>query len=540
MSQEIQAIAGRPLIPLPQGKSSTDVVVERHDLVFLFDAIKCNPNGDPDAGNVPRVQPDTLRGLVTDVCLKRKIRNFFSQYLPDGTPRAEGDTAQEGYAIFVRENAVFKDDHLDPAHQRAARRLLENLSLELVTGGFLTPADRAEVLDAIPETLPYPDKICGDVLKRFKDRFTFGSLPERLRAKITSEGDLARHIFDHLEGFSLAEADCKDESKAVKKIKDRCKPARGHTLAGRKADIDKLIEEALKSVSPEAAIKAAFAKESTEKQVRDALCAEFFDVRAFGAVVSTKGPLEGSFYGQIRGPIQLTFAESIDKIHQIDTGITRCAVASEEEKGEAEAQEEAKGGNRTMGRKQWADYGLYRCHIHFSPAFAAKTRFTYADLDNFLFALKHCLGDYNVDIAAARPGGSERGGMRVMGIIVFRHASALGNAPAHKLFHLVKIRAHKQMHNGANGEVRLDFVRENGEFGPFPQGIEDYYYEDRLPKDGQAMKYDAAKGRIELGEDTKSNGETTRSPDFPITMHRLVWEIPVARSQPSATSEHAA
>jgi len=532
MSKETQTKPERPLIALPSGKQATDIVAERHDIVFLFDATKCNPNGDPDAGNMPRVQPDTLKGLVTDVCLKRKIRNFFSQYTPDGTLRTEGDKPPERYAIFVRENAVFKDDHLDPAHQLAARRLLAALSEQLVKAEFLSAEDRAEILDDIPrdEKLPDPDKIKEDVLKRFKDKFTFAKLPQQLRERIGSDADLARHIAESLDGFTLAPPDCKEESGAIKKIKVRCKPARGHALAGRKAEIDELIDEATKSISPEAALKARFEKESVEKEVRDALCASFVDVRAFGAVVSTKGPLEGSFYGQIRGPIQITFAESLDKIHQIDTSITRCAVASDEEKKQAQAEEDGKGGNRTMGRKHWADYGLYRCHIHLSPAFAAKTGFTYGDLDNFLFALNHCLGDYNVDIAAARAGGSDRGGMCVRGIVVFRHTSALGNAPAHKLFDLVKVIARKQERD-ENGRKRLVFVRENDEFSPFPQSIQDYFCESSLLKDGQAMKYNSAEGKIEFGENKKNgNGDAALSPDFPITIHRLVWELPAKQS----------
>src|SRR5580692_7775609 len=94
------------LITLPQGKSTIDTVAERHDLVLLFDATNCNPNGDPDTGNMPRLQPDTLHGLVTDVCLKRKIRNFFSQHEPTGQPRVEGSArdSTDRYAVFIHEN----------------------------------------------------------------------------------------------------------------------------------------------------------------------------------------------------------------------------------------------------------------------------------------------------------------------------------------------------------------------------------------------------------------------------------------------------
>ena len=95
------------IIELPGEKQATDVVAERHDIVFLFDAMKANPNGDPDTGNMPRTQPASLKGLVTDVCLKRKLRNFFSLYQPNGDLKNGQPVA--GYDIFIRENAVLQD-----------------------------------------------------------------------------------------------------------------------------------------------------------------------------------------------------------------------------------------------------------------------------------------------------------------------------------------------------------------------------------------------------------------------------------------------
>ena len=97
-------------------------VTERHDIVFLFDCAKSNPNGDPDTGNMPRVQPDSLKGLVTDVCQKRKVRNFFCLYNPDGTPRPDGTTAI-GYQIFIRENAVLQESMESPEIETLARKI---------------------------------------------------------------------------------------------------------------------------------------------------------------------------------------------------------------------------------------------------------------------------------------------------------------------------------------------------------------------------------------------------------------------------------
>jgi CRISPR-associated protein Csd2 len=162
-------------------------------------------------------------------------------------------------------------------------------------------------------------------------------------------------------------------------------------------------------------------------------------------------------------------------------------------------------------------YGLYRCHIHFSPAFAAKTRFTYADLDNFLFALTRCLGDYNVDGSSARPGG-----MRVVGLVDFQHTSALGNAPAHKVFDLVKVTGKKKPGTEPGSEV---FASTGSEF---PQGLNDY---TGSAPDGdiyvEANKY----GQVVACTTTKPAPKDGNKPTSPITARRLVWtwETPDAK-----------
>ena len=312
------------LIQLPDGKMSENTVGERHEIVLLFDCEKSNPNGDPDTGNMPRVQPDSLKGLVTDVCLKRKIRNFFTLFNPNVDEPAPwlDSTDRNGYAVFIRENAILQ---------------------ETMEGDDV--ASQAEKI--------------------------FGCYPD------PNKGNWE-------------------------------KPSRG------------------KSAKTEFVARA----------YRDALCSRFFDLRVFGGVISTEGPLKGSFYGQIRGPIQFTFSESLDKVLPLNATITRCAVASVKEQNQVQTQEDdsESGGNRTIGRKFGIDYGLYRCHIHFSPAFAAKTGFTYHDLDNFILALVHMFDD---DHSAGRH-------LRLVGLVDFQHQSALGNAPAHKLFDLVTVKAKRR------------------------------------------------------------------------------------------------
>lgn len=246
----------------------------RYDFVLLFDVKDGNPNGDPDAGNLPRVDPETGHGLVTDVCLKRKVRNFV-QLTKDSV---------KGYDIFVKEKAILN---------------------------YLINAAHEE---------------------------------EEVKAK--EKGD----------------------------------------------------------------------KTEAARQV---MCRKYFDVRAFGAVMST-----GKNAGQVRGPVQLTFARSIDQVVPLEHSITRVAVATE---AEAEKQQ---GENRTMGRKFTIPYALYRCHGFISAPLAAQTGFSQDDLNVFWDALKNM---FEHDHSAAR------GQMATRKLIVFKHQSPLGNAPAHALFERIKV-----------------------------------------------------------------------------------------------------
>jgi CRISPR-associated protein Csd2 len=244
----------------------------RIDFVYIFDVQDGNPNGDPDAGNLPRVDAETGMGLVTDVCLKRKVRNYV---------QVAKDCA-EGYDIFIKEKAVLNKS-IDAAH----------------------------------------------------------------------------------------------DEESVKNAKDKTSAA------------------------------------------RDVMCRKFFDIRTFGAVMST-----GKNAGQVRGPIQLTFARSIDPIAAMEHSITRMAVATEKEA------EKQGGDNRTMGRKATIPYGLYVCHGFISANLAKQTGFSEEDLALFWDALKNM---FDVDRSAAR------GLMSAQKLIVFKHDSVLGNAPANKLFDLVKV-----------------------------------------------------------------------------------------------------
>lgn len=261
----------------------------RYDFVLLFDVKDGNPNGDPDAGNLPRLDAETGHGLVTDVSLKRKVRNYVGMVKECKPP----------FDIYIKEKGV-----LERTHRTAY-----------------------EAIGAADEL--------------------------------------------------------SDEGKDAKK------------KAKRKGSEDSV------------------------RKARDWICHNFFDVRTFGAVMST-----GVNCGQVRGPVQMTFARSIDPIAASEHSITRMAVATEKE---AESQE---GDNRTMGRKHTVPYGLYRSHGFVSAFLANQTGFSDADLDLLFKALE---GMFEHDRSAAR------GEMATRALVVFKHESELGNAHAHSLFDRVRI-----------------------------------------------------------------------------------------------------
>ncbi|MGE4341113.1 MAG: type I-C CRISPR-associated protein Cas7/Csd2 [Pigmentiphaga sp.] len=250
-------------------------ITHRYDFVYLFDVTNGNPNGDPDAGNLPRLDPETNRGLVTDVALKRKIRNYVALE-KEGGP---------GYVIYMQEKSVLNNQHKQ--------------------------AYAALGIEHEAKKLP------------------------------------------------------KDEAKA--------------------------------------------------RELTAWMCKNFFDVRAFGAVMTTEVNA-----GQVRGPVQLAFATSVEPVLPVEVAITRVAVTNEKDLEK----------ERTMGRKHILPYGLYRAHGFVSAKLAERTGFSEDDLQILWRAL---INMFEHDHSAAR------GEMSARKLIVFEHANALGNAPAHVLFDKVDV-----------------------------------------------------------------------------------------------------
>lgn len=266
-----------------------EVIRNRYDFVILFDVENGNPNGDPDAGNMPRIDPESGYGLVTDVCLKRKIRNYVETVKEDA----------KGYRIYVKENVPLN---------------------------------------------------CSD-----------------------------REAYDSL-------------------------------------DLDPAKVKAMKKDDPE-----------LDKKVRDFMCGNFFDIRTFGAVMTTfvKDNLN---CGQVRGPVQLSFARSVDPIIAQEVTITRVAITTEED---------AMKKGTEMGRKYIVPYGLYRAEGYVSANLARKvTGFSEDDLQLLWEAI---LNMFENDHSAAR------GKMAVRKLIIFKHDSELGCAPSYKLFEEVKVQKKEEV-----------------------------------------------------------------------------------------------
>lgn len=300
----------------------SEAIKNRYEFVILFDVENGNPNGDPDAGNMPRIDPESGLGLVTDVCIKRKIRNYIE------TVKEE----EKGYKVYIKEDV---------------------------------PLNRSD-----------------------KEACQYLGIEETEEKKVTD---------------------------ALKKLK--------------KSDPD------------------------ADKKLRDFMCCNFYDIRTFGAVMTTfvKASLN---CGQVRGPVQIGFARSIDPIVSQEVTITRVAITTEKD---------AENKNTEMGRKCIVPYGLYRAEGYVSANLARRvTGFSEEDLELLWEAI---INMFEIDHSAAR------GKMAVRELIVFQHSKELGDCPAYRLFDAVEVRKKEGVE--------------------YPRQYQDYMvqiHEDRIPDSVQVKR----------------------------------------------------
>ncbi len=335
---------------------------KRYDFVLFFDVQDGNPNGDPDAGNLPRIDAETGMGLVTDVCLKRKVRNYIQL-----TKIKEDGHFEEGYDIYIKEKAVLGRAHVDAFND-----------LKIALGEESRVAIDNPLITLLEE-LSLPDGLTID------------------------EDDSGKKYF-----IVAADVDKKSVSAYIKELN----PAK---------EVKEFINKVMRDAKPRKP------KIDEVEKGRDWMCKHFFDIRTFGAVMSLKSAPN---CGQVRGPIQFTFARSVDPVVALEHSITRMAVATEAEN------EKQSGDNRTMGRKFTIPYGLYRAHGFVSAHLASQTKFSGDDLNLFWESLQQM---FDHDHSAAR------GLMATRGLIIFEHNSALGSANAATLFERV---THKRTTEG--------------------------------------------------------------------------------------------
>ncbi len=293
-------------------------ISNRYDFVFFCDVKNGNPNGDPDAGNLPRIDPETGKGVISDVCIKRKIRNYVDLVKDQQLDDPDVDAGELGYKIYVQEGAV-----LNERNQKA---------------------------------------------------------------------------YVHYEMKP-------QEKKLPKTLED-------------------------------------------QRKITAFMCDNFFDIRTFGAVMTTKVNC-----GQVRGPVQICFGESIDPVSPLEMSITRMAATDAKEDKD----------NKTMGRKQYIPYGLYRIEGFVSAPLAKRTGFCQEDLDLLFEALMNM---FENDRSAAR------GLMTSRKLIVFKHEGELGNAPAHALFDLVSVKRNVPDERPARAFSDYEIV-----VGDTPDGVEAMTYD---------------------------------------------------------------
>lgn len=337
----------------------------RHDFVLLFDVTDGNPNGDPDGGNMPRTDVETSQGLVTDVAIKRKIRNYVATYAAYEATEEQAVRLK----IFVEHHGVLNDQirraYIEEgiAVGKSAKEVVPNESMLVALRelrSYLPNAfkfeDNDEGSGEVDATLEYSGELSEDELKEFYAL------------------DAVAEIFKH--------------NKALSKF------------------IKELVKKAGKPDKNRAnAVKA-----------QKWMCQNFYDVRLFGAVMST-----GLNAGQVRGPMQLTFARSVDPVQPQDLAITRVAVTDAKDREKLQ----------TIGRKTMIPYGLYIGHGFYSPHLATQTGVNEADLALFWESLVKM---WDMDRSASR------GLMAPRGLYVFSHENKLGNAHAHKLFERILVR----------------------------------------------------------------------------------------------------
>lgn len=356
-----------------------EAIKNRYEFVFLFDVRDGNPNGDPDFDNMPRTDEETDQGLVSDVCIKRKVRNYIHLLKGLKTP----------YDIFIRE------------------------------GNILNP-----------------------LIQEKRDE-------EELKAAAKYADLVEKCVANHETDSSVSEEQMKSLTEKIAAVRDAVSNKQSNAVGVVREKLDKAFKSILKENKWDGKEMNTAIEQNILKSGRLAMCAQYFDIRSFGAVMSTgeekaeekdteekdteekdtkeKGKKKKANskkikgLGVVRGPVQFTFARSINPIFSKSNSLTRCCITKESDESK----------NNTFGNKYTVSYGLYRMHGFISASDAAKTGFSEEDKKLLFQAL---INAFENDHSAAR------GEMNPRALIVFKHDSPLGNARAGQLFDLIQVK----------------------------------------------------------------------------------------------------
>lgn len=423
---------------------------KRHDFVLLFDVTNGNPNGDPDAGNMPRIDPETNHGFVTDVAIKRKVRNYavmaygeevyiqskvalntlYEQAMgARGLGYPQVSIGDEELIEWIRDKgtAMFE---FDPEAQsvKIARKFADSTGINGVVA--------------------YLEENFKNVAKKLKGRI------DAVVGKLSKEDEVLLYdeeLHNWLKNDPPPSMEYDTYSKTVKyvhEIENKSKDEILNRLKDEGVEIPEHLEKKIDWLAKELVAVAKKGAKKLDRDTRDLIkedmVRKYYDIRMFGAVLTA-----GTNAGQVRGPVQFTFSRSISPILPLDISITRIAITKESDHRDKQTE---------MGRKAIIPYGLYLMHGFFNPKLAANlTAKGNPVSENDMQILWDSLQNmFELDRSAAR------GEMVCRGLYVFSHKDekGLGNAPAHKLFDLIHVEEKdpsRPVRFFTDYEVKVDF-----------------------------------------------------------------------------------
>jgi CRISPR-associated protein Csd2 len=372
---------------------------KRMDFILLFDVKNGNPNGDPDAGNLPRMDPTTGHGIVTDVCIKRKVRDYMSGVL--------------GRKIYIQ-----NQESLNSLYFKAAQQIADNVQENASSANRgQEEEDRTAIValyvsldksnEKFANLIKEPEENSGPEISESENEMTFRSWLDDIDEHVEGmQFDLQSGVLSY-----IGEAKTKNEFQDLLKGKE-----------SELAFFEKQISELANLLATTKKTKKRGAKEREGRDaVKRKMCSSYDDIRLFGAVLTA-----GTNAGQIRGPLQFAFARSTERILPLDAAITRCAITKSSDFLKKQTE---------FGRKPWLSYAAYEQHGFYNPLLGMQTVVSRDDLARFWEALS---GMFPNSASASK------GEMATRDLLVFVHESKWGKAPSHKLFELVSVQKNEK------------------------------------------------------------------------------------------------